>query len=99
MSVVAALDPREATIPSTPATFAVHIRFLGACLEGGLRSNHWSAACRRDLQSFCPPAVAAGGMKTRPVSSLYSETRFITCLRYARFVKQITDKREPGKTS
>src|SRR5882762_6074427 len=58
--VVAALDPRDTTIPSTPATFVVHIRFLGACPKGGLRSsNHLESGIRRDLQSFGRPALAA----------------------------------------
>jgi hypothetical protein len=51
LSVVAALDPRGATLPSTPAAFLAHIRFLGACLKGGLKFNR--------LESGIPPGFAA----------------------------------------
>src|ERR1700694_756198 len=57
--VVAALDPRDATIPSTPAAFVVHIRFLGACPKGGLKSNHLESGIPPGFCSFGRPALAA----------------------------------------
>src|SRR3979490_1172758 len=57
--VVAALDPRDATIPSTPAAFVAHTRFLGACPKGGLKSNHLESGIPPGFAAFERPALAA----------------------------------------
>jgi hypothetical protein len=59
LSVVAALDPRGATLLSTPAAFVAHIRFLGVCPKGGLKVNHLEAGIPPGFCSFERPALAA----------------------------------------
>jgi hypothetical protein len=57
LSVVAALDPRDAA-SSTPAAFRGRIRFLGACPKGGL-SSHLESGIPPGFCSFRHPALAA----------------------------------------
>jgi hypothetical protein len=98
-SVVAALDPRDATLPSTPAAFVAHIRFLGARLKAGLRSDQ--------LGSGIPPGFAALDIPPSPPREdehipcrrSKSKTPFLTVPVIRDIRKVITNKREPGKTS
>ena len=92
-SVVAALDLRGATLPS-PAAFVVHIRFLGACPKGGLKSNHLESGIPPGFCSFKRPALAAA---RRKASVLEIRDAFLTLQAILAIPESITSEREPGE--